>query len=44
VRLHYLQHVPFEDLGNIKIWAKEKRYSISKTLLYKGEKLLSLIG
>lgn len=37
MRLHYLQHVPFEDLANIEIWAKDRGHSLSKTLLYDGE-------
>jgi len=39
MRLHYLQHVPFEDLANIKVWAERKDYSISRTLLFNGERL-----
>ena len=35
--LHYLQHVPFEDLANIKVWAEGKGHSISKTLLFNDE-------
>jgi len=37
VKLHYLQHVPFENLANIEVWAKEKGHSISKTQLFNGE-------
>lgn len=36
-RLQCFQHVPFEDLSNIEIWAKEKGYQISYTRLYAGE-------
>ena len=25
-RLHYLQHVPFEGLGSIEIWGKERGF------------------
>jgi len=39
MRLHYLQHVPFEDLANITIWTKKKCYSVSTTLLFNNEKL-----
>lgn len=41
MRLHYLQHVPFEDLANISPWAQEKGHSITKTLLYNNEILPS---
>ncbi len=37
MRIHYLQHVPFEDLANIEVWAKEKGHSISVTRLYDDE-------
>lgn len=37
MKLHYLQHVPFEDLANIAGWAQEKGAIISKTLLFKNE-------
>lgn len=39
MRLHYLQHVPFEDLANIKLWATHKGHSVSRTLLFDDEKL-----
>ena len=34
MRLHYLQHVPFEDLGSIEPWAETMAYEISSTRLY----------
>jgi GMP synthase-like glutamine amidotransferase len=37
MRLHYLQHVPFEDAANIEVWAKNKGYSISGTQLFDNE-------
>jgi GMP synthase-like glutamine amidotransferase len=37
MRLHYLQHVPFENPGSILIWAKENDCIITSTQLYKGE-------
>lgn len=37
MRLHYLQHVPFENPGSILIWAKEKDYVITNTQLYKND-------
>ena len=39
MRIHYLKHVPFEDLANIRVWAKDKEHSISKTGLYNNETL-----
>jgi len=37
MRLHYLQHVPFEDAANIALWARENGHSVSRTLLYNDE-------
>ena len=37
MRLHALQHVPFEGLANIETWAKEKGHLISRTQLFTGE-------
>jgi GMP synthase-like glutamine amidotransferase len=39
MRLHYLQHVPFEDPGSILIWAKENGHVITNTQLYKNDYL-----
>ena len=39
MKIHYLQHVPFEDLANIEVWAREKGHSVSGTALYDNEKL-----
>lgn len=39
MKLHYLQHVPFENLGNIEKWALNKGFSISCTQLFKNEPL-----
>jgi GMP synthase-like glutamine amidotransferase len=33
-RVHYLQHVPYEGLGYIGNWVKEKGYSLSVTEMY----------
>lgn len=41
-RLHYLQHIHFEDLANIKVWAKDRGFAILRTLLFNDEKLPSL--
>jgi GMP synthase-like glutamine amidotransferase len=37
MKLHYLQHVPFEDMAMIESWAREKGYDVSRTLLFEGE-------
>jgi len=37
MKIHYIQHVPFEDLGNIEKWAKTKSYSVSATLSYENQ-------
>jgi len=37
MRIHSLQHEPFEGLGNIEVWAKKKGHSITRTLLYNNE-------
>lgn len=39
MRLHSLEHEPFEGLSNIEIWAKKKSHSISRTLLFNNEEL-----
>ena len=39
MRLHCIQHVPFEDMANIEVWAKNKGFRVSRTLLYEGEEL-----
>ncbi len=39
MRIHYLQHVPFEDIANIQDWANDKGHSVSSTKLHFGEKL-----
>jgi GMP synthase-like glutamine amidotransferase len=37
MRLHYLQHVSFEDPTYILTWAKQNHHSITQTLLFKNE-------
>lgn len=37
MRLHSLQHVPFEDLAHIQIWAQDKGHGVSRTLLSNNE-------
>ena len=39
MRVHYLQHVPFEDLANIEAWAKARGHDLSKTLLFQDDPL-----
>lgn len=34
MRIHYLQHVPFENLGSIEHWINKKNFSLSTTKLY----------
>lgn len=37
MRIHYLQHVPFEDPANIVDWARERGHSLTGTHLYNYE-------
>jgi GMP synthase-like glutamine amidotransferase len=37
MRLHYFQHVPFENPAFLLSWAEKKGYTITKTLLYSGD-------
>lgn len=39
MRLHYLQHVPFENPGSILTWAKENGHVITNTQLYENDLL-----
>ena len=39
MRIHSLEHEPFEGLANIEVWAKNKGHKITRTLLYRNEKL-----
>jgi GMP synthase-like glutamine amidotransferase len=39
MRLHYLQHVPFEDPANILVWAEKHGLSVSRTRLFLEETL-----
>ena len=41
MRIHYLQHVPFEGPAAIAGWAAERGYNLSSTALYAGEALPS---
>jgi GMP synthase-like glutamine amidotransferase len=42
MRIHYLQHVPFEDAANVAVWARERGHAVARTLLYAGERLPDL--
>ena len=42
MRIHYLQHVPFEDLANIERWAKSRGHDISRTRLFSDDPLPEL--
>ncbi len=37
MKIHYLQHVPFEDPGSILAWAKENGYTMTATRFYEKE-------
>jgi GMP synthase (glutamine-hydrolysing) len=39
MKLHWLQHVPFEELGFIQTWAENRVAEITCTRLYNGEPL-----
>jgi len=39
MRIHYLQHVPFEDLANITVWAAEHEHAVIGTRLFCGDPL-----
>jgi len=41
LRIHYLQHVEFEDAANIVPWAEARGHGVSRTRLYDGEPLPS---
>ncbi len=39
MRIHYLQHVPFEDLGCIASWIESQPASVSSTCFFNGDAL-----
>jgi GMP synthase-like glutamine amidotransferase len=43
MRIHYLQHVPFEDLANIRRWAEERGHDVSRTLLFSNDRIPGLM-
>ncbi len=42
MRIHYLQHEPFEGLGSMESWFRERGTTITATHLYRGEPLPAL--
>lgn len=42
MRVHYLQHVPFEGIGAIEEWARDRSHALSGTELYRQRSLPSL--
>lgn len=39
MKIHYLQHVPFEGLGNIASWVRQRGHSLSVTHLFQNAAL-----
>jgi GMP synthase-like glutamine amidotransferase len=39
MRIHYLQHVPFENPGSILDWARENGYPVTDTQIYRDSRL-----
>ena len=39
MKIHWLQHVPFEKLGSIQDWADARHHSLAATRLHQGEAL-----
>ena len=39
MRLHYLQHIPFEDPANISVWAEKRGHSVSGSALYSSQQM-----
>ena len=37
MKIHYLQHVPFEGLGYIEEWATQSNHPVSVTRLFAGD-------
>lgn len=44
MRLHWIQHVPFEGLGHIETWAIKKGYVITQSKMYENEALPDTCG
>lgn len=39
LRIHYFQHVPFEGLGSIEPWIRQRGHRLSATQLFRGKEL-----
>jgi GMP synthase-like glutamine amidotransferase len=39
MKIHYLQHVPFDGLGSIELWHRAGKYRLTETQLYQDETL-----
>ena len=37
MKIHYLQHVPFEGIGHIQTWADLNNHKVTKTELFNNE-------
>lgn len=44
MKIHYLQHAPFEGLGYMEIWLKQNNHSISSTLFYTANYILPAVS
>ena len=42
MRVHYLSHVPFEQLGAMEGWFQERDISIGHSLLFAGDALATV--
>lgn len=42
MRLHSIEHVPFEDLANLAVWGKNQGYGLSRTRVYANDGFPSL--
>jgi GMP synthase-like glutamine amidotransferase len=39
MRIHYLSHVPFEQLGAMEAWFRGRDFTVSQSLLFQGDSL-----
>lgn len=44
MRIHYFQHVPFEGLGSIEHWIRDRRYHLTGTKLYQSDLMPDIEG
>jgi len=42
MRIHFLEHVPFEGPANLRVWTRDKGHAIFRTLLYDNERFPQL--